>query len=323
MKRKCSKCKESHEPPRGLKCQREETVDTPSVPVDYQSMMETIQQLGQTVQTLADKVDNMQNQPVTQQTTLDVTTETTHTGTQLPQPGSSMVTLSGLQQDLNLQAKVSQRLQALVGLDSEDSDDEGNPTPSKRLYLGKKSGRARTADDRVLTHVDWPHFHVYRAGSDKSPKYSELTLPEFVSGFCSQLLQGNGDNMRLMVNHLRELMEDAEDFSWDKVRNYHGILLNYMERKRITWDDTENIQILRRRHAQIPNTQQLSKRNTSPGQATKKTVCIPYQTGKCTEKRDHQGEKGFVRHACNFCFTKFGQLRKHKESECKTKQSKN
>ncbi len=98
------------------------------------------------------------------------------------------------------------------------------------LFRGKKSGRVRTADDRVQKIVSWPHFYVYDPTTAESIKYNELNVQQFMFGFCNQIL----DNWKNMIVHLKELMQDASDISWENARNYHGLILNHFERKSLS-----------------------------------------------------------------------------------------
>ncbi len=85
----------------------------------------------------------------------------------------------------------------------------------------------------------------------ESVKYNEPNVQKFVFGFCNQIFEGqcNLDNWKNMIVHLKELMQDASDFSWENARNYHEIILNNFERKRLTWQDKEKITTLRQCYA--------------------------------------------------------------------------
>ena len=53
-----------------------------------------------------------------------------------------------------------------------------------------------------------------------------------------------------MLDYLGSLMEDASDFSWDSAKACHAILLTNIEVDRISWNETEKINRIRRAHAQ-------------------------------------------------------------------------
>ncbi len=81
-----------------------------------------------------------------------------------PEPQASTsgeVSLKSLTTDQVLQTQVYKRINQLIGMDTDEEDDDDEVVPIKR-FRGRRSGRAKTADDRVMKHIDWPHFYVYR-----------------------------------------------------------------------------------------------------------------------------------------------------------------
>ena len=240
-----------------------------------------------------------------------------------PQGGA---TLRTLQQTASLQNETLNRFAELF----EDSDDE-DQTDRKRssLLRGKKSGRVRTADDRVLKEIAWPHFYVYKAGSAESVKYNELSVADFVFGYCSQLLEeGNTKEWRKKIEHLKTLMQDTSDYSWDSARNFHGVLLSMFERKRLTWQDTMEIADLRVRFAQRKEGGQAIKARgktvASPTPASRKQVgrrcCRSYNMKSCPEEDDHVNSNGdMLVHCCSFCWRAVKKERRHSEAECHTR----
>ena len=129
-------------------------------------------------------------------------------------------------------------------LTNDESDEDGTTESRKRKT--KKSGRAKTVDDIVIREVDWPHYHVYRGPDRRAARYEDLTVPEFVFGFLSQMTStAGGKTSQKMLTHLRGMMRDAIDFPWANVRNYHGIVLSQMEMDRMDWHDDEAIEGLR------------------------------------------------------------------------------
>ena len=53
-----------------------------------------------------------------------------------------------------------------------------------------------------------------------------------------------------MLDYLGNLMEDASDFSWDSAKACHAILLTNIEADRISWNETEKLDRIRRANAQ-------------------------------------------------------------------------
>ena len=234
------------------------------------------------------------------------------------------MSLTSLQQNTVLQAQVLKRVNQLIGLDSDEEDqDKEDPLPKQR-YLGKRSGRVKTADDRVLKQVDWPHYYIYRAGSASSTKYHDLTAPEFTYGYISQILEGKFDerDCKLKLRHLRDLMQDATDFSWENARNFHGIVLSQMERKRLTWQDTTKLQELRTRYAHNrQHTQNKSGKTTTAATSTtnsvKHEVCRKYNNKRCEQPGDHSNYRGAnLLHVCELCWKKDKIPRRHTAGNC-------
>ena len=150
---------------------------------------------------------------------------------------AEVATSKTLRKDATLEKMVKNRTE----LTDDGSDEDGTNGPRKRKST--KSGRVKTVDDIVIREVDWPHYHVYRSPGHRAVRYEDLTVPEFVFGFLSQMtsIAGRKTNQK-MLTHLRCMMRDAMDFPWANVRNYHGIVLSQMEMDRLTWHDDEAIE---------------------------------------------------------------------------------
>ena len=43
----------------------------------------------------------------------------------------------------------------------------------------------------------------------------------------------------IMAQHIKELISDCDLFGWDKVRSYHGVLVNQMGQGCLSWKDSE------------------------------------------------------------------------------------
>ena len=64
-----------------------------------------------------------------------------------------------LRRDYEVGRELNRRL---AELEAED-DFAGNSRPTAMRTRGKRSGVARTVQDRVKRDIDWPHFHIYTA----------------------------------------------------------------------------------------------------------------------------------------------------------------
>ena len=279
-------------------------------------LLETVKKLDNkldTLQTSTTTSTTSQQQPISAVTLQTCTSQGT---TRASTSSAQLATPASLQKDYHLQQAVEERLKEYFGLEYEtDSDDDREGEPKKKKLKGKKkSGRKRTAEDKVLKEVDWPHLYIYKGPSRKPAEYEKLTMAEFVHGSIS-IMQTCKDNKvkDLLLQHLKENMEDATEYSFESVRNYHAIVLSEMEQGRLTWHDQMAIQGLRRQYAQ----KYTPKTAVTPSATSSKSStlpCRPWNLGLCKEDTDHDGKA----HICAFCFSK-GQRRKHQEKECRQK----
>ena len=124
-----------------------------------------------------------------------------------------------------------------------------------------------------------------------------------------------------MLEHLGDLMQDAMDYPWHNVRNFHGIVLNHMETARLDWGDDSEIQKLRSVYSQRGSIADLnSSRKTATGNTGNGPVfCLPYQKGACSEAEEHKSAQGKVKHICAYCLKQTGQGLQHPEKDCRRK----
>ena len=218
--------------------------------------------------------------------------------------------------DHKLRKLVESRLRKLCDfneLSSSDSEDEISIKPSKseRKNL-KKSGKLRTAQQKIARSVDWPHLHVFRRDA-KGAEYDSLSQMEFVNGYLQSMKHEKDSKTRaLMYEHLTNLTADASDYPWHIVRNFHGVILCMLETKRLDWHQTSMIQDLRRQYVwstpMRPSAQQSAQ--SSAGKP-----CGEYQTGKCTKRSSHDG----LLHVCSYCLNTLKIHHRHPENACRKK----
>jgi hypothetical protein len=229
-----------------------------------------------------------------------------------------------------MDALIKARLRQLQLTSEDDSENDERGHGDKELIYsrskgkGKKSGRAKTAKDVAKKSVDWPQFHVYRGAARDTPAYDELTLQEFTAGYlavvhASKAVQSAKD---VQLLHLQRLMTDAQSHTWDNVRNFHGILLQQIEQRRLTWNDTLAIQELRAVY--LIQTPADKKPAAAKGQQNAKTMryCHAFQTGSCpTAYSPHDSDKGAgqVHHICGYCYRNNTFINYHAESQCRRK----
>ena len=119
-----------------------------------------------------------------------------------------------------------------------------------------------------------------------------------------------------MLSHLPELMHDAMDFPWHNVRNFHGVVLNQMELARISWQDSQTIENLRRTYSRYYDG--VHEQSSPSGQQTP-LCCFRYQHGDCPHPHDQCKPRGLLKHMCAFCLNVTGSQFPNAEVECKRK----
>ena len=170
-------------------------------------------------------------------------TKVSHVQTQpVAQVGSdtSLPSLQMIKRDQQIQAQVDQRLRQLA-------DIAQTGTCNK-----VKSQRGGQVDVFVRTRVKWPHEFVLSGSSKERTSYDQLTMPQWMAGFCRTMREETNQNLKdHMLNYLIDLMDDANDFSWGAAKASHAVLLCHMEQGEVTgYDQVDQIDRIRRANAQ-------------------------------------------------------------------------
>ena len=132
-----------------------------------------------------------------------------------------------------------------------------------------------------------------------------------------QLLQKHGTRKDTMISYLADLMEDATDFTWQRAKASHAVLLCEMERGTLQWEDGDRIDRIRRAHAQ----KHISVAKSAWAKNEKKPwFCKNFQSNSCTHQKDHEVNGRLNKHICAFCLT-LGKQLNHSEKNCLTKQN--
>ena len=188
--------------------------------------------------------------------------------------------------------------------DSEDDHGAGARRKNKR-HKGKvtKSGRVTTTRCKsAKVKVEWPHYGGVYKGRDRSaPLYDDLTMSEFVWGYIGQVLEPKNARVKeRMLVHLKDLMQDASHHTtdWKDVRDFNGLVMEQMERSRLTWDDATAIDKLRQSYLYRPTP------NLVP--------CPAFQNGECKMAGDHDN----LKHMCSHCFNASSKQLDHGEASC-------
>ena len=141
-----------------------------------------------------------------------------------------------------IQRKVDARLRELEVI---------NETSGMHLSTKLKSKRGGPVDVYVKHKITWPHEAILGGANRSRVTYDQLTLSQWVQGFCRNILDEKDEGKReRMVAYMADLMEDCTDFTWSRAKAAHAVLCCEFERGTVTWDDTVKIDRIRRAHTQ-------------------------------------------------------------------------
>ena len=164
--------------------------------------------------------------------------------------------------------------------------------------------------------VSLPHEPILGGTHRQRVSYDQLSLPQWVQGFCKNILEEKSNERReVTVSYTSDLMEDATDFSWQGAKADHTVMLCEMERGVLSWEDLDRIDRICRAHVQ--NHVVSSKANwVKTSEALKKPwFCKSFQSGTCTHIKDYETNVKLHKHICAFCLSVGKQLG-HPEKDC-------
>ena len=219
-----------------------------------------------------------------------------------PEQDLLLPTLSTLRQSRTVQEQVDTRIRELQGLDK-----------------GKfKSQRGGSETIWVKKEVAWPQNHVLGGSSKNRINYDNLTISQWVSGFATIIRDESDLSIKnQMLEYLAEIMENSHDFGWAAAKGSHAVLLCMMEEGRITWDETQKIDRVRRayahRSASLP---QGTHSNKKSGTKDPSMPCRYYQKNSCSHKGDHDTGGRLYTHVCSYCHSQ-GKNFTHLLKDCK------
>ena len=353
-KQRCKNCKNRHAPPTGKKCKfvseqndvtqglvRDAAVASESLATDHSQdlggqriQMEILEQLKR----MSHRLDLVEDQVVatTQQTAQASTSGKLSTDTVLSSSSKksskskksrpTYVTSDSSSDESDtpsmkqlksnaIQKKVDSRLREL---------NHSSHLPGSDSSVKLKSKRGGSVEVNVKNKVSWPHEAILGGVSRQRVTYDQLTLTQWVQGFCKNIMEESCNDRRYtMVSYLNDLMEDATDFSWQSAKAAHAVLLCEMERGSLQWEDMDRIDRIRRAHAQKHVAGRGGWAKPSDLSGRKPWFCKSFQTGVCSHTGDHENNGKLQRHICAHCL-KGGRQLNHPEKDCNVKkQAKN
>ena len=161
-----------------------------------------------------------------------------------------------------------------------------------------KSKRGGNVDVTVKARVAWPHEPILGGSSRQHVTYNQLTLTQWVQGFCKNIMEEPSRECRYeMISYMSDLMEDATDFTWQGAKAKHTVMSCEMERGGVlTWEDTDHIDRIRRAHAQKRISQSKFGWVKNGKSNRKPWFCKNYQNGSCSHSKDHDTNGKLQKH---------------------------
>ena len=243
---KCKSCGIVHEPPTGKHCQNRDNIQQPTdnQAPDIMPILMDIQQRLQAVEMDRSSELGPSRETVSRDDEEVPDEEDDNSDSELSASGESdddTATPETLRRDTALMKRAAARLKRMRrSLREADELCDGHSFKAK----GKRSGSVMTATDKVVKTVDWPHMFVRRnvGGRRKGVTFSELKVEEFVFGFLT-MLEAPKCKMphKTMMKVLRDIMQDAMDFSWQGARGLYENIGIEVETGMMEWTDEEGI----------------------------------------------------------------------------------
>ena len=107
------------------------------------------------------------------------------------------------------------------------------------------------------------------------------------------------------LNYLANLLEDASDFSFEGAKACHAVVLTDMERDKLTWEDTHELDRYRRQHAQRHDApmQKTNFQGKKQNQENFEKVipCKFFNDSKCSRQQTHLTKGTWFLHICSKC----------------------
>ena len=92
-----------------------------------------------------------------------------------------------------------------------------------------------TGASTVVRKVTWLHEVVYTL-EGKPAAYQDISVPLFVPGYLITMDSQDTTTKHRMVEHLQDLMSDAEMYGWDRTKAFNGLWRNQIEQgHHCTW----------------------------------------------------------------------------------------
>ena len=112
-------------------------------------------------------------------------------------------------------------------------------------------------------------------------------------------------------------MDDSHDFGWKTAKEAHAVLICRMEKGRVTWQETDKIDMIRRAHAQKVQHVDSGSNSRKINGKESPTPCRYFQKGSsCSHEGDHGNNGHSYLHVCSRCFDN-GKKFPHSLKDCR------
>lgn len=189
---------------------------------------------------------------------------------------------------------------------------------------------------------EFPFKYVRRGHDMKRPTVNSINLQEHLWGITRMIRDESiPQNIKPQLYlHLEDVLEDACDYEWHSaVRPWSEECFGLVSEKRLTWDDTAWVQVLRtsmsrtstaRLHQQRDNYQDQGSYQARPRQGYQQPShdqlrggppCPEFNNERgCSLQSGHMVSGQRMLHICSYCLTNTASVNTHPESRCRTKQ---
>ena len=92
------------------------------------------------------------------------------------------------------------------------------------------SKNCKMVKKQVNEPVKWPHKYVLLFSNKEHVSYDQLSFTQWLAGFCCFMREDKNSEIKdHMLDYFVDLLDDANDFSWDSAKTSHVVLLFQME----------------------------------------------------------------------------------------------
>ena len=327
----CRVCKAHHERPVGRNCKRTQvgdavatdgsvagpsqvlntaTATATATPNDFNAqVLKSLSTISEQLVSLDGRVRQTEASLASRTTNLAVPTSPTNSSTasNVAAPNPTHVdpgvipTIDFLRQNIEIQRQVDARVAEL------------HSTQVLGTQGKLKSHRGGGPDIPIKRYVAWPQHQLLVGPDKKRPTYDQLTPFQFMAGCLKGALDLPDVDRMHALKYFTNLLEDASDFSFQSAKACHAVVLTTMEQDKLTWQNTDELDRLRRQHTQRHTTTVASQPAMTRSEKQREIPCKYYNDATCSKSESHITRGTWYLHICAKC------RGDHKAKHCKPK----